>query len=353
MTTTETTMAVLATAENTAERTVVCTLTAPHDAAEIAAAHAGSAPPAQTWNSSKRGSRVLSGEALDAALAVLPQRGMLRFDMRETRFCDPLIPGQNLSLFSFVPASGARPDAKGVYGYGKIRGTFEADVDARMREETLIRDHDSYHDILTVRTGQPFPVVTAGDKYAAETNEVDVKKDMAESIAEDVKRKRQAERNEVEQIKRREEKLLQKSRRNVKDGTDGVQGASGAGGANEDDDDDDDEDSPLEKYTTLRMKKAQLIYTYRENKQKLDEVRNRLLDTVRDIAAIDVQTPEFKCRYKERIRKARTEAGMTTDFSDENFLRFVADDFDLSTIFLPSEIPTDLAVVASATSLAE
>jgi hypothetical protein len=290
------------------DRKIVCTLTSPNDAVAFD-------DKVQTWDNHSK----LQGEALRAALCVLPERGLLKFDMRETRFCDPSIPGQSLALFSFVPSQGARPDSQGIFGFAKIRGTFASDVDARTREEQLI-EGDSYHSIQTVRVGQPFPLVQCAEKYSAEQVEIDVREKAVRTISDDVKQKRLLEKKNVETILQREQKLLQKSKKNREGNLEPVE------------DDIDDPDRPLEKYTTLRMKKAQLLHAYVENKKKLDEVKERVVETIREIAEIDRGTPEFKEQYKARIETTRKAVGMESDFSSDTFLQFLGDDFDLEKI---------------------
>jgi hypothetical protein len=306
---------------------IVCTLTSPNDAVEF-----GKEGKAQTWDNHSQ----LKGEALRAALCVLPERGLLKFDMRETRFCDPVVAGQSLGLFSFVPSQGARPDAHGIFGFAKIRGTFASDVDARTREELLI-EGDSYHSIQTVRVGQPFPLVQCAEKFSAEQVEIDVREKAIRTISDDVKQKRQLEKKNVETILQREQNLLQKSKRNREGNVEPV------------DDDIDDPDRPLEKYTTLRMKKAQLLHGYVENKKKLDEVRDRVVETMREIAVFDDDTPEFKEQYKARIETTRKAVGMESDFSSDTFLQFLGDDVDLEKIFGHRSV--ELELLQSAGSL--
>jgi hypothetical protein len=290
---------------------IICTLTSPFDAVEMKRGAY-----VQSWDNPRK----LEGDALRAALCVLPERGLLKFDMRETRFCDPAIPGQSLALVSFVPARGAQPDARGIFGFAKIRGTFSSDVDSRVTEERLI-EGDSYHPIQTVRVGQPFPLVTSAQNFAAENIEVDVREEAIRTISQDVKKKRNIEKQNVETILQREKNLLEKSKRNLEGNHEPVE------------DDLEDQDLPLEKYTTLRMKKAQLLHAYMENKKKLDEVKERVYETLSEIAKIDQDSPEFKENYKRRIASTRQAVGMETDFSSDSFLQYLGDDFDLETIF--------------------
>lgn len=74
--------------------------------------------------------------------------------MDYSSFCDPLIAKQSHSLFSFTPAPGATPDARGIYGVLKVRGSFDGESESdRMADRLLgVFPRDS---ILTVMTGHP------------------------------------------------------------------------------------------------------------------------------------------------------------------------------------------------------
>jgi len=101
-----------------------------------------------------------------------------KFPKVDRTFADPPISMQNYSLFSFIPAKGASPNEQGIFGFAKIRGTYQSELEASQRAEYLIRNVDSYHKIYTVYTGRPFPLTESSD-YSSEVSEVDIKKDMA------------------------------------------------------------------------------------------------------------------------------------------------------------------------------
>ena len=81
---------------------------------------------------------------------------------------------------------------------------MQHEQEADQRAEFLIRNVDSYHQIYHTYVGRPFPM-TASSKYSAETNEIDIRKEMTESISNDVKQKKQDELKTVQEIKKREE----------------------------------------------------------------------------------------------------------------------------------------------------
>ena len=63
-----------------------------------------------------------------------------------------------------------------------------------------IRTVDSYHKIFTAFVGKPFPATTSS-RFAADTNEIDIKKKVTEVISKDIKRQRLEEKKEIEEIK--------------------------------------------------------------------------------------------------------------------------------------------------------
>jgi hypothetical protein len=143
----------------------------------------------------------LSDTETDRAMEELNKTSYIALDFprRDKTFVDPSIVNQVYSLFSFVPSKEAKPDKNGVYGYGKIRGCFSTDIEANQRAEFIIRNVDSYHPIYHGFVGRPFPI-TASSDYSAEVNEIDIKKQMTDSISADVKAKKLEEKKEIEHI---------------------------------------------------------------------------------------------------------------------------------------------------------
>lgn len=219
-----------------------------------------------------------------------------KFPQRERVFCDPIYLNQVFGLHSFVPSRGATPDKDGVYGMVKFRGAFTTKEEADKRAEELIKNCDSYHNIFTSYIGRPFPA-TVDPKFSAERNEVDVRKKTAEVVSEDVKAKRDQERKEIEEIKQREERLKEDVRT---------------------------DQSPEDRYITLRVKKAQLVWTYLENTKKLREMKDIIRKTSKEIKEMDSEYPNFIQSYKDRYFQARRESGLKDD--DTSFIRYLGED---------------------------
>jgi hypothetical protein len=227
-----------------------------------------------------------------------------KFPKVDRTYADPAINMQNYTLFSFIPAKGASPNEQGIFGFAKIRGTYQSDMEASQRAEFLIRNVDSYHKIFTVYTGRPFPLTESSD-YSSEVSEVDIKKEMAKNISHSIKDKKEEELREIRDIKEREKNLIEESKR--------------------------EEVDPYDEYITQRVKSAQLQFTYLEHQRKMAEVKDIILKTRKVIAELDEAHPTFKDSYYEKYMQARKEAGIKEDEKETqaNFIKFLVEDADL------------------------
>lgn len=221
-----------------------------------------------------------------------------KFPRVERRYADPPINLQNIGLISFVPAKGAKPNDNGVYGFAKIRGNYATETEANERAEYLIRYVDSYHQIYHCYVGRPFPLTTTS-KYSAETTEIDLKKEMTETISNNIKNKKLEEKKIVEDIKEREEKLLAESKR--------------------------EEEDPYEHYITQKVKLAQVGFTYMESLKKMDKMKETIIKTRKLIEDLDVEYPDYKDQYLGKYMEARKDAGLVED-DPNNFIKFMGSD---------------------------
>jgi hypothetical protein len=227
-----------------------------------------------------------------------------KFPRVDRTYADPPPPLQTIGLISFVPAKGAQPNANGVYGFAKLRGNYSTQQEADQRAEFLIRNVDSYHQIYHTYVGRPFPM-TASSKYSAETNEIDIRKEMTESISNDVKQKKQDESKVVQEIKDKEEALIADTKK--------------------------EEVDPYDEYITLRVKKAQLSWTYLEHIKKIKEVKDIILRTRDELEKMEANNTEYKEKYYNKYMKARKDAGFkdTKEEMEANFLKFLVEDAHL------------------------
>lgn len=224
-----------------------------------------------------------------------------KFPRVDKFYADPVIQNQVYCLHSFVPTKGARPDEHGVYGFIKCRGTFATQREADERAEFLIRNVDSFHDVFTSYCGRPFPA-TVDKRYAQETNEVDIKNQIVKAVSEDVKAKVMKDKQVKDEMFEREQKLLQDSKKAEK----GEQ-----------------VETPMERYVTLHVKRANLVHVYLETQKNLEKVKKSLLKAREEIKEMDAANPEFQKDYMERYESARKEVGFDSVKMDGTYLQYM------------------------------
>lgn len=218
----------------------------------------------------------------------------------ERRYADPELLTQRIGLFSFVPSKGATPDSKGVYGFAKMRGNFATEQEAKEHADKLYRG-DSYHHIFHAYVGRPFPVTLSSD-FSKVVDRIDIKKEAETAIAEDVKKKREKEQKEIEEIEERERELLAESKQT--------------------------EVPTDDKYTTLRVKKAQLVWTYIETKNKLEQMKGLIARARKELEEMDEKFPDLQVKYFEKYMEARRRVGHTTVITkdDPTFMKYLVED---------------------------
>jgi hypothetical protein len=256
------------------------------------------------WKPDQSVAPLTNDEAVEALKELNITSFVEKFPKIDRTFADPSISMQNYSLFSFIPAKGASPNEQGIFGFAKIRGTYQSELEASQRAEFLIRNVDSYHKIFTVYTGRPFPLTESSD-YSSEVSEIDIKKDMAKNISHSIKDKKEEELKEIREIQQREKNLIEESKR--------------------------EEVDPYDEYITQRVKKAQLVFTYLEHQKKMAEVKEIIIKTRNIITEMDEKHPTFNESYYEKYMQARKDAGITEDIKEaqDNFIKFLDEDVDL------------------------
>jgi len=230
-----------------------------------------------------------------------------KFPKVDRGFADPQIPLQHIGLISFIPAKGATPNEKGIYGFAKLRGNFASEVEAEQKAEHLIREVDSVHTIFHTYVGRPFPI-TVSENYAENTSEVDVQKDTADAINNTIKDKKADEKKKAQEIQDREQELL--------------------------DDTSSTKDPVLveqDDYITLKVKKAQLTWTYLEHISKLKEIKDIIIKTRKQVEDADVANPNLISTFYEKYKAARIKSGLKCDDKEMNsgFTRYLVEDVEL------------------------
>lgn len=247
----------------------------------------------------------LTDEQLSAATEQLINTAFVKkFPVVDRNYADPPVNLQQIGLFSFIPAKGAKPNDRGIYGFAKMRGNFATEMEANQRAELLIKDHDSTNTIFHTYVGRPFPI-TVNENYASETSEVDIRKDTVEAVSNTMKIKKDDDKRKAQEIQDREAELLA------------------------------DTSSTKEKelveqddYITLKVKKAQLTWTYIEHVKKLKEVKEIIIRTRAQLVDIDAANPSLNEKYYEKYKDARVKAGLKVDDKalSEGFTKYLVED---------------------------
>ena len=71
-----------------------------------------------------------------------------KFPKVDRTYQDSPIPLQNIGLISFIPAKGATPNERGVFGFAKLRGNYASELESNQRAEYIIRNVYSYNQIF-------------------------------------------------------------------------------------------------------------------------------------------------------------------------------------------------------------
>lgn len=274
----------------------ITSLTAPHDRAGMN-------------KQTNPQSVVLTEDEVQAALETNIDNQLIhKFRKVDKFYADPIYNNQVYALHSFVPSKNAQPDEHGVFGFMKCRGTFQTEQEANERAEYLIRNLDSYHNIQTTFCGRPFPVCADTKRWVAETTEIDIRKKAVETISEDIKQKRLEEKQTMEDIKEREKKLFEESKAAQ---------------------DDVYEEDPIDKYTTIHVKKANLVFTYIKTQEKIQEMKKAIRTAYKEIREMDEQDDTLQHAYYEKYMNARRESGIPDEVSEDNWMKYLVEDVEL------------------------
>jgi hypothetical protein len=273
----------------------------------------------------------LTEPEVDAALAELNDDTFVKrfkqtFTRVERSYNDVPPPMQTIGLVSFTPAKGARPNKNGVFGFAKLRGNYSNEAEANQRAEYLIRHVSSFHKIYHTFVGRPFPMTMSSD-YSAEVSEIEMQKDAVTSISESIKCKRDEERYTNNEIKTRQKALYDESEKaKLDDGTGPVP-----------------DDSSLDFYITTAVKAAQTAWFFqqhmakiRENSEKATQTQAIYHKAVKCMADLDLTHPEYKQLYYDKYIDARADLTLDTDSANDNFLKYMLTDTDMS--FMDAEV---------------
>lgn len=243
----------------------------------------------------------LSEDEVNEAMKELNVKDFVsKFPKFEKFYADPKLDNQVHCLVSFFPSKGATPDSDGVFGMLKVRGTFQTQDEADLRAEYLIRNVDSFHSVYHTYVGRPFPLAST-KKYICDTKEIDIKKKVVETTSEEVRKKRDEERKVMEEIKEREKELLADVSKTDID--------------------------PYDQYIELMVKKSQLSWTYHNTMKKMDEMKNSIIKSRKQLSDLREENEDYHAKFFDRYMSARKSAGLPD--SDDSFIKYMCEDIDL------------------------
>lgn len=242
--------------------------------------------------------RSLTDEEVERAMVSNDNNSFVKNFLKvERKYADPVDATQRIGLFSFLPAKGAKPNEKGIYGFAKLRGNYATDREASEKSEYLIRNVDSYHTIFHTYVGRPFPITT-NTNFIDDINKIDIDKSLSESHNEHIKKQKDEEKKQLKEIEERRKALFEEPSR--------------------------DED-PLEIYTTLKVKKAQLCWRYLELKKEMEKIKKIIIKSRDEIKKMDEEDKSYSENYLQKYNDARSEAGLE-NIDSNSFGRFLDED---------------------------
>ena len=227
----------------------------------------------------------LTQEQLESAKQ-LKNTQFLQLEFPRTRRVrvDPEINNQHFALISFVPSSGATPDSDGCFGVAKVRGVFPTVDEADEWANNLIRNFDSYAEIDFVPVGREFPVMADNMIYVRETREVDVRKILDKTTKEYLDKKREQEKQQIEEIKQRQKELQELPKEEDKDS--------------------------IDYYIKLRVKRATSLMRKDEARNVMNQCNNVIDATGVELNEVEEKHPEFAKKYLEQYETALKESGI-------------------------------------------
>jgi len=217
---------------------------------------------------------------------------------------DPPITGQVFCVHSFTPSATAVPDKDGCYGVMKCRGNFANLRDADEKCEFLIRNIDSVSENLISHVGREFPVTLRSD-FVEETKEIDVNKKVAEINEEHVRKQKDKEQKEIEDIQNRERTLLEESKHDKQM-----------------------DSKTVDYYTTQRVKLANLKMARDNAIAKSKEYIASADKTEAEIAELDEAHPSFKEQYMKVYFDSLNRAGIDTNKNP--LIQYMSEGIDMS-----------------------
>jgi hypothetical protein len=242
----------------------------------------------EVWKPSK--SKPLTYEELIHAFEDLYVNKYIKADRK---YIDPKVSGQKYALFSFNPTNGSKPDEDGIYGFIKVRGAFNRLEEAEEKSKELIQ-YQSANQIFVCDIGSPTPLQSRvlNKDNVVEIDHPDRESDENLKYADLIKEQTKKEKHQIEDIKKKVEYLKEDVTKNP------------------------NEKEPLQIYLELNQKRATAAYLYTQHQEKLEEMKNIVLSSRRQISDMDQEYPNLKEEYLEHYKKTCEECGI--DKAEDN-----------------------------------
>ena len=247
-----------------------------------------------------------SSESKDANQALIKNTFVKYTFPRAQRFrVDPPISQANYyCLHSFTPSPGAKADEDGCFGVIKFRGSFGTLEEADNWAEHLIRNVDSMNEIHIGYVGREFPL-TLDPLYFDQTHEINLKKKMDNISKAHVKASQEKEKQDIDNLKKRERELLHSSSQTA-----------------------DDIKQSLDHYISLKVKSANMMHVRDETLKKLETYEKTRMETESEIRALDAAYPEYAAQVLPTFKKSLEEVGI----KDTPLLKYLEADAPLAKV---------------------
>jgi hypothetical protein len=236
----------------------------------------------EVWKPSK--SKPLTEDELLYAFEDLYVDKYLKVDRKylDNKICD-----QKYALFSFNPTNGCKPDDDGTYGFIKVRGAFKRLEEAEEKSKELIQYH-SANQIFVCEIGAPIPLQSRifNRENVIEVDHPDKENNENLKYANLIKDQTVKEKHQIDEIKKKVEYLK------------------------EDVTKDPNEKTPLQMYLELNQKRATAAYLYTQHLSKLEEMKNIVISSRKQISDMDTEHPNLKEEYLDHYKKTCKECGI-------------------------------------------
>lgn len=246
----------------------------------------------------------------------------LKFPSQVRSNVDPPIESQNLCVVNFIPSPKAVPDNDGCYGIVKFRGAFSDERSADNWTETIIRKADSLNTNYYVKVGNYFPLMQDASSYTEKNREVNLRKKIDDTVKNNVKKQRDQEQEDMNELKRRQELLLKESgKATIKDNVNSKEEETKDSSKTEEDEPASD---PLDDYIKLRVKKAHLQSRIEQCEQIIKDSKKAIENVKEELKEKDEKYPEYKKSFLQRYKETLEKTGI--DINSSPYIKYMIDE---------------------------